>query len=301
MNILVACEHHPVSPARFMVEAFQTIEGIDVRHIGTDKGGETGYSTAPRKDHAWKSQGHYNETWSDWRPDLVIYLDTVFSAYHHAVYHDAPHVWYHIEGLMDNTMPGMTHYFHATSYGPNWETMPEKMTWLPPAYAPAVHTPSAIPWYERRYDVCLVGRPGGKRMAYMRRLREAGLTVFHAYGLIYEDYAYAYHNARMSLVEHEHGIVPMRTFETAAMGNLVYSEWFSDYDKLGVEGVAAIPDDLEAVGQYALHLLSQEELCQEMIAQSMRWVRPHTYEARARTIIEWYEQKYATITKRQKE
>lgn len=289
MKLLIACEHHPVTPARFMADAFEAMPNIDIRHIGTNRGGDTGYGVQ-RPEHAWKSHGDINHHWPNWTPDLVLYLDTMHEHYHHSFYRTVPHVWYHIEGRMDNVMPGMKHFFHAASYGPNWDKIPGKMTWLPPAYDPVIHTPSPIPWEEREYDVCLVGRLSGARPGYTKRLSEAGLSVYYEYGPIYEEYAALYHNARVSLVEHIDDIIPMRTFETAAMGNLLLSEWFADYDKLDIQGVVTIPDDIEQVGIKMRDLLDRPNECKALVRQSMEWVKPHTYAARAQTILDWFEE-----------
>ena len=290
MKLLLACEHHPITPARFLANAFDAMPDVDLRHIGTDRGAVTSITDELRPDKVWKSQGDYHHFWSDWRPDLVLYFDTIHAYYHHSRYHAVPHVWYHIEGVMDNIMPGMAHYFHATSYGANWEKVPDKMTWLPPAYDPAVHTPSPIPWEDREYDVCLVGRRDDKRKSHMAHLEAAGLSVFYGLGLIDEDFATAYHNARISYVEHFYNIVPMRTMETAAMGNLLYSQWLGDYDKLGIRGVVAHPDSIEQFENVARELIERPEECKALVAQSMGWVKPHTYAARALTILEWFEE-----------
>jgi len=291
VKLLLACEHHPITPARFMADAFEAMPDVDLRHIGTNRGDNTGFSNISHDGIEWHSQGEYQHFWSDWRPDLVLYLDTIYAYYHHSGYRTVPHYWYHIEGVMDNLMGDISRYFHAASYGPNWNKIPEKMTWLPPAYDPAIHTPSPIPWGEREYDVCLISRPHRKRLHTLDRLRAAGLSVHHDYGLTVADYVAAYHNARISLIEHEWGIVPMRTFETAATGNLLLSQWFADYDKLDIKGVAAYPDDIEQIGIVARELLERPEECKALVAQSMEWVKPHTYAARARTIIDWYKGK----------
>ena len=290
MKLLLACEHHPVTPARFLANAFDAMPDVDLRHIGTDRGGVTSITGEIRSDKAWKSMGDYQHYWPDWRPDLVLYFDTISAHYHHSRYQDVPHIWYHIEGVMDNIMPGMAHYFHATSYGPNWEKVPDRMTWLPTAYDPAVHTPSPIPWEDREYDVCLVGRRDPHRAACLDKLKEAGLSVFYGLGLIDEDFAAAYHNARLSLVDHFYNIVPMRTMETAATGNLLYSQWLGDYDKLEIKGVVAHPPDINQFGIVARELLERPEECKALVSQSMEWVKPHTYAARARTIIDWFEE-----------
>jgi glycosyltransferase involved in cell wall biosynthesis len=286
MKLLIACEHHPITPARYMTEAFAAL-GVDVRHIGTGHGSNTGFSDTPRPDLEWTPQGNYQKSWADWKPDVVLYLDTISAFYHHTVYATVPHIWYHIEGLMDNVMPGMAHYFHATSYGPNWDTVPQKMTWVPPAYDPNLHTPSAIPWEQREYDICLIGRHDAKRDWYVEAFRAAGLKVFSAKGLINGDYVAAYHNARMSLIEHFSGIVPMRTFESAAMGNLLFSQWFIDYDRLGIQGVAILPD-LDTAARAARELLDRPDECKRLVSQSLEWVKPHTWESRAQQIIDWY-------------
>lgn len=127
------------------------------------------------------------------------------------------------------------------------------------------------------------------RVEYLQRLRDAGLKVFAGKGLVNEDYVAAYHNSRLSLLEHYCGVVSMRTFESAAMGNLLFSQWFADYDMLGIQGVAVLPDVSE-VGKVARELLAHPDECQRLVAQSMAWVKPHTYRARAKRIIQWYKE-----------
>lgn len=290
MKLLVATEHHPITPARYMVEALASLPDVEVRHIGSPRGGNTGFSDEDRPDLIWEPQGGYQTYWSDWKPDLILYQETISDYYHHEKYADVPHIWYFTAGLMDNVMRGMTHYFHAASYGPNWDKVPDRMTWLPCAYKPELHTPSTIPWDDREYDICLIGRQDPPREAYLQAFQEAGLKVFAGKGLVNGDYVAAYHNSRLSLLEHYCRIVPMRTFESAAMGNLLFSQWFADYDKLGIRGVSILPCALDEAVTAAQELLSQPDKCQELVAQSLAWVQPHTYAARAQVIVNWYKE-----------
>jgi len=266
-----------------MTEAFKRI-GVDVRHIG-------GPSHWPYIDerHYWQPDAYYeNGQWPDWTPDLVLYMDTAHKPWVSG-YPNVPHAVYcTCNAVCNMTMPTMQHYFVAAHYGPEWPVTGDDMTWLPNAYDPTLHTPSAIPYEEREYDVCMVGTIGPHRRALITALEDAGLKVFADVQLYYEDYVAAYHNSRIGLVSNEQQSGMMRCFETAAMGCVVLSNPVLDYRLLRPQGFVIFPQDksLEVV-KYAEYILSDPERAKGWIADAMQWVRPHTWDARAQTVVEY--------------
>ena len=71
--------------------------------------------------------------------------------------------------------------------------------WLPYAYSPVWHTPSAIPWAERVNDVALLGLQYEHRTRLVNRLRALNLKVHYELGPAYDDAKAIYHNTRIGL------------------------------------------------------------------------------------------------------
>lgn len=285
MKILVVCQHYPYCLGRSLTYNFNRL-GVDVRHIGPDMGDNTHIGEKRYPQHVWHSQGDWHTAWPDWTPDIVLYAETLHVHYRHEVYDAVPHVQFNSAGPMDAPMPGIDWTFTAVSFGGIWSKT-TRISWIPCAYNKRWITPSPIPWAEREYDVCLVGRLDSVRKALLERLEDAGLKIFAAVGLVFEDYAAAYHNARMGLVQTVRRTVPMRVFETPALGVLALSPVYPEYEALGVCGylpfIEVYPDTLIASAQAAL---DSPTMATRLIDQGLHWSEQHSWQARAKTILE---------------
>ena len=284
MKLLLAGTHHPHGSARFMADAFARL-GVDIRHIG----GPSEPEYVPEL-YWWKPDAYFeNAYWPDWTPDLVLYMDTMFKPWTSS-YPGAPHVLYcTCNAVCNMTMPTMQHYFVAAHYGPEWPVVGDDMTWLPNAYDPTLHTPSAIPYEEREFDVCMVGTIDAGRRSILNAMEAAGLKVFSDVHTYFDEYVAAYHNSRIGLVYNEQQSGMMRIFETAAMGCVVLSNPVLDYRLLSPGGFVIYPQETpHLAAEYAKQILSDPERAQQWIADSMQWVRPHTWDARAQTVVAWW-------------
>ena len=325
MKILVGSTHHPVCSGRVMTEAYARI-GVDVRHFGWENNWAT---VAPEK--WWRTMSGYEAGyWPDWTPDLVVYMDTAYNPWV-SKYPDVPHV-VHSTSLAEMRMSTMEHYFVASRQVAAGKS---DMTWLPNAHDPTLHTRSSLPFEDREYDVCLLGQVSPPTDAVGTALRRAeraerrargldehedirrwigdemeqrGLRVFMSQGIYFEDYAAAYHNARIGLVVNRQNSLMWRCFETAAMGCAVLSCDIPDYSVLEpkgftlfpmrthLDGVHAAPSEADIAGvvDRAVELLDNPAQTKVKIEASVAWAQQHTWDERARTIVKWWETKYGS-------
>lgn len=270
MKILLHYTHYPVSSGRYMTEAFKRL-GHEVYHEGPAAGSHVWGLTLP------ETAAHVPDPAPDgWVPDLAVLMDTAYQ-WHHPT---APTFGYIVDNhVRDVRQPGIAHYFvahRAVSIMP-WR---EDMTWLPCAHDPVTFRPSPIPFEQRRYDVALIGVLYPQRWRLVERLRAAGLTVLAGTGLIYDGYAAAYHDARVSLCVSACGDVAQRVFETGALGCAVVSDACGDFAALDSQGVQVFRSDDEAVAlcRAAQTRPDWAEACQ-------RWASAHTWDVRGEKIL----------------
>lgn len=289
-RILLAAVHYPVSSGGYMTRAFKRI-GCDVRSVGPFTGDwlpwNGGMNVKP--EYAWKSDGNLDAYWEDWRPDLVVLMDSAFQ--YHSSYADVPHVVYGVDSHVVNyRQPGIEHYFLAHSQGPAHCVCQEDESWLPCGYDPVYFTPSPIPMAERQYDVCMIGVIYQRRADIIRAMVNAGLSVFAGTGLLYDDYAAAYHDSRISLCVSAAGDVAQRVFETAAMGCAVLTDHCADLDREELSpihppyGIRFHTTEETLIATQMM--LSDFGFLSEMGHNAEKWARPHTWDARAQTILD---------------
>jgi hypothetical protein len=120
-------------------------------------------------------------------------------------------------------------------------------------------------------------------------MEAAGLKVLVSDGLYYAEYVAAYHNSRIGLCYSPQQSAMFRIFETAAMGCVVLSNPIRDYEQLGNDGIVIFPHDRPDVAAlYAKQLADDPHTAQRLIGQSLAWVKPHTWDARAGRILGWW-------------
>lgn len=318
MNILIVANHYAVCSARYAAAAFERL-GHTVKHIGPAMGRNIWGLTLP-PEYMWEpdveiADSRDTANWQQGKPELIIVMDSdpaILDAQFINV--DVPVIIWGVDNhVRDYRRPYFDHYFlaHRNVSVMNWNTrianrpvtagfpiyegdvQPSGMTHVPCCYDPALHTPSPIPFEEREFDVCMIGYMYPSRWAAVQALRDAGFKVLAGTGLVYESYAQAYQNARISLCLSSNGDVAQRVFETARMGCVVMSDNCADYPILKPDGIWLL-DDLtpETVVQAVRDVLHEPEHAQAMIARSMAWAEPHTWDARAAEIVRWYERRY---------
>jgi len=183
------------------------------------------------------------------------------------------------------------HYFLAHKHAKSWPCK-NGDTFLPNAYDPIWHTPSTVPFEQRTYDAAFVGALHPDRKAVVNAMRADGYLVDVQHGPIFAEYSEIYHQARVAIVTttHGHSGASMRFFENAAHGCLVLAGPCADKDELKPDGIVWFENHTDA-REKAAHYLRNPDEAQAMIARSMAWVQPHTWGARAATIIEWLEKR----------
>lgn len=271
-----------------MADAFRRL-GHDVRSIGPTSGNEIWDRTIDAK-YVWKPDGFLDAHWPDWTPDLILIIGSILG--HHAFYPDVPHVVYGVDNHVFNyRQPGVEHYFIAHRTGPEMPVAGDDVTWLPAAYDPVHFTPSPIPWRERPIDVALVGVIYPARQRFFDAIKRLPIKYFFGPGFVYDEYRSIYHQTRIAISLSVKRDVGQRIFETAAMGCLVLTDDCPDLKDLQVAGMAIYPHEAAAL-QMIPQILANPTNAEKMIERSTQWAKPHTWDARGRVIIDWFERTY---------
>lgn len=284
MKVLIAAIHYPVASGRYMRDAFKRI-GADVRTIGYSTGNVI-WNTVVDDRYIWRPDGDLTTSWDDWTPDLVILMDSAW-AYHHPVYADVPHIVYGVDNhVRDYRQPGVARYFlghKAVSVMPMDAPDTE---WLPCGYDPQWFTPSPIPWAARKWDVAMLGVVYPRRMEIVQALGDAGLNVVVGTGAVYEGYRDIYWDSRISLCVSAAGDVAQRVFETAAMGCAVLTDPLPDLAEIEL-GVV-----VETFNTPAEAVEKAQGILKHVTDHQVYDLSEHTWDARARRIVEWYRAAY---------
>lgn len=290
-KILMSFHHYPISTGRYVSAALRRL-GHDVRTVGEPIGTNTGWGDR----HCREDQVHHPDhadaghVFEGWQPDFVLKTDPFTPKdWRHPAY-DVPHYMYNTCNAVTNLdHPAHDHMFIAHYHS---RTCPYqdngRYTWLPNAYDPVYHTPSSIPWSERKYDVVFVGAYYRDRKAVVEALGGAGLTCYVGRGPILHDYTAIYHNARFAVVSSTHmpNGASMRFFENARHGSLVLSGPCADKHLFDppVDGFLWYESTAHAV-EMAKYYLSQPAQAEAVIRLSVAWAAPHTWDARAAAIV----------------
>lgn len=312
LKILILAVHYEVTGARYIADAFARL-GHDVKHDGrlADlEDYEIGWGVKIDPKYRWVS--NVTCTWEltvpikDWKPDLIIIADTRTVAMIkdvHPYYADIPIVaWSNDNHVRNVRRDGITHYFLAHAHGPAQPVTEADESWLPCASDTTIFTPSQIEWSKREYDIALVGVMYPRRVKLVQMMRDAGLKVFASTGLVYEEYAAAYQNSRISLCVSAARDVAQRVYETAAMGCTILTDLaldLADEDtarKLGLQGFFVYQNDEEAVS-IAKDLVTNESAMAQFGALTLQKIvrERHSWEARCRVVVDWYEKEYGSV------
>ncbi len=289
MNVLIVANHYPVCSARYAADAFERL-GHTVKHVGPERGRDIWGLRLPER-YVWKRNVHFtldHLTSEIASIDLVVIMDSDPQLLDKANTLAQTKVVFGVDNhVRDYRREKFTHYFLAHR---NVSQMPRQpdVTHSPCCYDPAWHTPSPIPWAERKYDVAILGMMYPQRMQAVKELQAAGLKTIWGCGAVYETYRDLHHQSRIALNLSANGDVGQRVMETAAMGNLVMSDNCPDYQILKPDGFWLIEGD-NPLAEQVKGILAQPDVAQAMLAKSLAWVKPHTWDSRANQIVEWYE------------
>ena len=274
-----------------MAGAFRRL-GHEVRTIGQSTGnripwGPDGWLELDPK-YAWQPDAGLEEPLDGYQPDLIVHMDSAFE-FRHPLYGNVPHVIFGVDNHVREYSRRNAERLFLAHKGVSRQPFGDDTEWLPCGYDPAVFKPSPIAWDERAYEVCMIGVLYPPRLAVIDALAKAGIRVFYGVGLVYDEFAAAYQNSRISLCVSAAGDVSQRIFETAAMGCAVLSDHCADLKELGAT-FATFGSAAEAV-ELARHLLGSGA---RSSGSHIEWARPHTWDARAARIVRWWETTYAS-------
>lgn len=285
-KILIHAAHYPISSGRYMTDAFERL-GCEVYHDGVSPGGEIwGLCLPPR--YVWTPKPPPD----DWTPDFALLMDTAYQWHHET----APTYVYTVDNhVRDVRQEGISHYFLAHRHASMMEWRDETDTWLPCAYDPIHFTPSPVPYGERKYDVALLGVMYPERLELVDALQKAGLSVLWGTGLVYDSYREAHHQARVSLCHNIAGDLNQRVFECGAMRTtVVINEPCHDLQNEGTNNALALSgfvlyQTMQEAVDVCKELARDDQALGEKGADSMaRTCLPHTWDARAQTILDWH-------------
>jgi hypothetical protein len=297
-----------------MMDAFRRL-GHEVRTVGEAMGNDIWGMTVDSK-YEWKPEYPIHKIDPRW-PELVVVMDS------------DPNVWKQVDGAdfecpivvfgVDNHVRSyedelFDHYFLAHYHGPTYPVDPTRKdhTWLPCATDTKLFTPSPIAWADREYDICMVGVMYPRRVEVLNALKDAGFKVFAVTGLLYDEYRAAYHNSRISLCVSAAGDVAQRIFETGGMGCAILTDPLLDFGDemtnkaLHLFGRATYTTPQEAVNLArellghqpqafqidAIMPIENSALGEQAAREIQRNCLPHTWEARAQVIVNWFEREY---------
>jgi hypothetical protein len=297
-----------------MMDAFRRL-GHEVKTAGEAMGNDIwGMKVDPK--YIWKPEHTIHKIDPRW-PELVVVMDS------------DPNVWKQVDGAdfecpivvfgVDNHVRSyedelFDHYFLAHYHGPTYPVDPTRKdhTWLPCATDTKLFTPSPIAWADREYDICMVGVMYPRRVEVLNALKDAGFKVFAVTGLLYDEYRAAYHNSRISLCVSAAGDVAQRIFETGGMGCAILTDPLLDFGDemtnkaLHLFGRATYTTPQEAVNLArellghqpqafqidAIMPIENSALGEQAAREIQRNCLPHTWEARAQVIVNWFEREY---------
>lgn len=157
--------------------------------------------------------------------------------------------------------------------------------WLPCAYSPQDHFDTHS---QRTHDMAFVGVPYTNRIELLSELAGIG-DVVAKIGLLGKEYNDAYNSARIGLCASVCGDVPMRVFENAAQGLMVFCDRQKDLEKLGLkEGEHYVgfssTGEASAAFKWLLHYPDEVE---KIAKAGQEALKKETYEQRIREMLSW--------------
>jgi len=283
MKILMAYIHYPVCSGRYMKAAFKRA-GHDVKSVGySTLNNIWGMKVSARHNHY--SDGALDTVFPNWVPDVVVVMESAW-AYHHPSYQGVPHVVYGVDNhVRDYRQARIDHYFLAHDSTSIMDVSADDVTVLPCGYDPEAFKASPFDFEERKFDVALVGVMYPERVQMVEMMRDAGLSVAAYTGLLYDEYAGVYRQARYALNISAAGDLNQRIFETAALGCVVLTHPIDDLETVdypdGAIQFFGSADD-------AIDIAKQTPT----VKTDTAWLDAHTWDARAKTIVSWVEDTY---------
>lgn len=290
MRILMHFRHFPVAMGRFFHWAFEEL-GHEVFTVGPYSNGTIPWGDFYYPDYKFppnyqlpEAVVSVNEVLGKipFKPDLILQAgDTIWMD------GKAP-----VPNFILATDP------HALDYTPRLKNADEFITmqkhyfpdkaWVPYAYDANIHKNLDL---EAEHDVVFCGLQYTHRMEVLSAMQSAGLKVFNALGLIYEDFVKTYNQGLIAFNFSSKEDLPARFWEGLAMGRLVLTSRVPDLAELEfVEDKDYIAfSSLEEAVEKAKFYVKNPNLGKKIATGGFKKVKKHKYTERALKIIELYE------------
>lgn len=296
INVVISGIHYPLTMMLWFIRAFQRRKNVNLWTCGAYTG-----TWIP-----WNYGMHVNSPYLHtpnlilpstsniipydvvkhhvpFEPDLWLQID---AGYHFATKPSAkvvalletdPHVlkgWYkHPKSYSDVVFCMQTPYIETGEY------------YLPYAYDPLVHYP--INDMPKEYDGCLIGLHYDNRTALINRLRSLKYNIFYDIGKIFDDYREINNKSKIGLNWSNALDMNARVWELAAMGICALENTVPDMPSFFVAGehYMDFKNQDDAVKKFIM-LASDDAMRQEISNAALRKVKHHTYDVRAKQILE---------------
>lgn len=157
---------------------------------------------------------------------------------------------------------------------------------LPYGYSKKWHTPTAIPFEDRRYDAALIGLQYGNRNVLTKRLKEKGKEVYYKLGPAYDDARDIYHNTRIGLNWSSLEDTTARCYELLAFGLPAVMNRVPDLMRLFKDGEDFLGfNDIEEAISCVDRLLQNPEEAKRIGENARKAVEPHSWETRVQQVL----------------
>jgi hypothetical protein len=279
MNILMAYKHYPVSMALYFKRAFKRL-GFNVFSVGECTGNRIpDWRSNPRFPKKYIDEPDINLNKPFWGKGIPRSIEEIIKRAKEKGFN--PDILIQFGGRLLAGYSSIKHLFYGTdshwfSYEGDKEAVdyffiahPGKYLrggiWLP--YG-ADHS-MVDKCLERKIDVVFVGVISPERKAMLKKIKGRFNTKYKE-GIIFDEYVVFCNQGKIGFVKTSRGDIPIRVFETMAMGNLLLMDKVYGMDQLAEEGKHYIAySSEEELMEKADYYLSHEEELQK-IAQAGR-------------------------------
>jgi hypothetical protein len=286
-RILLSYIGYPLSVGRFLKKALRNL-GHEVIHCGPFAGGTLPWQ--PQTDFSRYADKPELLLPAQYQPislvleqvgkvDLVIQCDAQFFLTGKC---PVPNIVWAIDNhVRKYDATEFDVFFGAHSWG--FGADKKNFKWLPCAYSQADHFQTGA---AKAYDLVFLGVVYQHRAQLLNELAKLG-KVAVGMGVLGEQYNSISNQGRIGLCYSAQGDLPMRVFENAAQGLMIFADRQRDLEKMGLRdgthyvGFASIE---EAVMQFA-QLMREPQRVSEIAKAGKLALCNETYEARARTIL----------------
>lgn len=291
MKILMHYRHFPVAMARYFHWTFEAL-GHQVYSVGPYSDGYIPWGDYYYPHHKFPPNfilPDGNVPLKDVLENLPFKPDIVFQAAD-TIFLDGPSPIPNVFFLTDphavDCTPRLKHADFV--FCPQMSYMPKYARYLPYAYHPDIHNKDMrFKFEDAQYDVVFCGLQYDHRVKTLDLMKQHGLRVFNALGLIYEDYALAYNKGLIAFNWSSKLDLPARFWEGLAMERLVLTNRVPDLKYIDMkedEHYVAFSTPEEAVEKAKFYSTHMDEL-KKIASAGYKAVKDHSYQTRCLEIL----------------